>query len=105
MKKFIIHNQEGKILRTGSCPDEMLEIQAQDGEKVIEGIADDSKHYVNNGKVTEFTPEMKSAREKVKQEMQAKNDQDILIRNKINDILRTQAITELKKEGKIKDFT
>jgi hypothetical protein len=101
MKSFIVCNQEGKILRTGYCPNSMLEIQAGENEIVIEGVADDSKHYIKNKKVAEFTSEMKSAKEKQKQEMESKREKDNLIRKRIDDIVRNQAIAELKKEGKL----
>lgn len=40
MKHFVIHNAAGEILRTGSCPDEAFELQARDGEFVLEAQAD-----------------------------------------------------------------
>lgn len=52
MKNFIIHDTVGKILRTGSCPDTMLSIQAGLGETVIEGLANDATQYVSAGVIT-----------------------------------------------------
>ena len=37
---FIIYNALGKISRTGNCPSEWLNLQATDGEFVMEGRAD-----------------------------------------------------------------
>lgn len=37
---FIIYNNTGKILRTGICPADWLNLQPQTGEFVIEGTAD-----------------------------------------------------------------
>lgn len=49
--KFIVHDAVGRILRTGNCPDDHLDLQAQDGETVIEGEADDAKSRIENGEV------------------------------------------------------
>ena len=43
MKSFIVYDSEGFILRTGSCVDSDLEMQAGDNEFVMEGIADDAE--------------------------------------------------------------
>lgn len=51
MKYFIVYDVQGKILRTGSCPDEMVEIQAGTGEMVIEGVASEAISYVQNGQL------------------------------------------------------
>jgi hypothetical protein len=53
MKKFIVYDVSGKILRTGVCPDDMLHIQARDGESVVEGEADDIRHKVTAGRVVD----------------------------------------------------
>ena len=48
MKNFIVYNSTGKILRTGSCPDNMVVAQTPDyDEWVIEGEADDLAQYVD----------------------------------------------------------
>lgn len=39
MKKFIIYNKKGEILRTGLCQEETFRLQSQDGEFVMEGSA------------------------------------------------------------------
>lgn len=51
MKQFIIHDADGNILRTGSCPEDMLAMQAGNGEYVIEGIADDATQMVSNNQL------------------------------------------------------
>lgn len=53
--EFIVFNQEGEILRTGSCPEEMLSVQAQPGEFAIEGSAKDLTQYVVDGVVYDYT--------------------------------------------------
>jgi len=49
MKNFIIyHKNTGEILRTGSCPESMISIQASElGELVMEGQANDSTQKIN----------------------------------------------------------
>lgn len=53
MKSFIVYNDDGQILRTGTCPNGSLLLQAREDENVIEGVADDSIHIIVNGKVQE----------------------------------------------------
>lgn len=55
MSDFIIYDATGRILRTGSAPDDMIEIQAQDGEFLMETTANASTHYVLEGEVTAYT--------------------------------------------------
>lgn len=51
MKSFVIHTADGEILRTGYCPDFMLELQALPGEFLLEGYGRFGKDYVDNGVV------------------------------------------------------
>jgi len=52
MKSFIVFNSEGVILRTGSCPDNMMVAQASgDDDWVMEGTANDAEQYVKGDKV------------------------------------------------------
>lgn len=99
MKNFIIHDLEGKILRTGSCPDNMMEIQAGKNEFVMEGIADDVKHEVKNGKIAEHIKTI----EEIEQENLQKSwrEEELKIQAKMNEILKRMAIEELEKEGKL----
>jgi hypothetical protein len=47
MKNYTVFNSEGKILRYGSCPDNMLVDQASgEDEWVMEGVANDATHKV-----------------------------------------------------------
>jgi len=50
MKNYIVYDSEGNILKTGQCREEDLSLQ---GELVIEGIADDSIHKIQNGQVVD----------------------------------------------------
>lgn len=52
MIRFIVHDRDGRILRTGLCQKACLELQAQSGEFVMAGEADDREHYVADGVVT-----------------------------------------------------
>jgi len=47
MKNYAVFNKAGVILRTGSCPDDVIKAQALPGEYVIEGEADDRTHYID----------------------------------------------------------
>lgn len=51
MKNFIVYDSEGNILRTGSCQDGDVSLQAGSGEFVMEGTADDATQMIVNGEV------------------------------------------------------
>ena len=53
MKHYIVYLPSGEILRTGQCHDDILHLQ---GELVIEGVAEDSTQYVENGQVVSMPP-------------------------------------------------
>ena len=53
MKNFIIYDAIGTILRTGSCPDEMVSMQALPGETAMVGAARDDLQYISGGLVTD----------------------------------------------------
>lgn len=53
MKRFIIYNTFGEILRAGNAPDDMIAIQAQPGESVMEGTADEATQYVEGGQIVD----------------------------------------------------
>lgn len=56
MKNFIIHDENGNILSTGTCPDGDMKLQPLPGQFVIEGVANDVKHKIVDGKVVEKYP-------------------------------------------------
>lgn len=56
MTKFTVYDATGQILRSGSVPDDMVDIQAQEGEFILREIeACSDKQYVVNGQVHDFT--------------------------------------------------
>jgi hypothetical protein len=100
--RFIVYNPLGQILRHGSCPDVDFLHQAHNpGETVMEGEADDSKHCIVDGEVVEFSAEKKEEEAAIKLVEQVADDKERIIRLRMDYILRTQAITELTKEGKL----
>ena len=52
---FVVHDTNGKILRTGKCLARDLPRQSKAGETVIEGKADDAKQKIVSGKVVAKT--------------------------------------------------
>lgn len=48
---FTVYDAQGKILRNGFCPTNMLEVQAKENEFIIGEESDPSIHYVANGTV------------------------------------------------------
>lgn len=83
MNYIVYKTTTGEILRTGHCPDKvvqivhdetdepqevviqesMLSIQAHEGETAIEGMADQNTQYVLAGAVTTYTDAEQSAKE------------------------------------------
>ena len=58
MKNFIVSDNKGVILRTGTCSDIDLELQSNNDEFVMEGICEDSdNHTVVNGQLI-YTPKV-----------------------------------------------
>lgn len=53
MKAYIVYNSTGDILRTGTCVNSDLDLQAGKGEFVIEGQAHDELHTIVDGKVAD----------------------------------------------------
>lgn len=56
MISFIVHNKAGDILRTGTCSDADLALQAGDGEFVVTGEANDEFHAIVDGRVVDKPP-------------------------------------------------
>lgn len=54
---YIVHNQDGKIMRTGVCGVDVLPSQAGDGESAIEGTANDLTQKIVGKKVIDKTPQ------------------------------------------------
>lgn len=97
--KFIVYNENGNILRTGSCPRDMVSIQAQLGESVVRGDGNDRDHKVVDGQIVKKSKaEMNAlvASEKTFEDVQ---DRLRIIRSKGQEILDAMAIKELTKEG------
>ena len=51
MSQYIVFDGVGEILRTGSCRDSDLSLQAKSGETVMAGLANDLTQYVSGGVV------------------------------------------------------
>lgn len=52
MKPYIIYDSDGVILRTGRCVDADFDIQAGEGESILEGYCNDAdNHKVIDGEV------------------------------------------------------
>ena len=53
MKNFVVYAKSGEILRTGSCPDNLFDLQRTGEERIIEGAANDATQIVVDGKVVD----------------------------------------------------
>ena len=52
MSNIVIYNSEGRILRSVSAPPDMLQIQIQEGELGVEGVANLETDYILSGVIT-----------------------------------------------------
>ena len=53
MIDYIIYNDAGDILRTGKCPENMINSQRGQGEYVMQGIAKDDCHKIEDGNIVD----------------------------------------------------
>jgi hypothetical protein len=53
VKNFVVYEEGGTILRSGVCAEADFVIQAQDGEFILEGVADDATQMVVDGSVVD----------------------------------------------------
>jgi hypothetical protein len=53
MIDYIIYDDNGQILRTGKCPQSMLDAQCGENENIIQGIAQDDKHQIIDGLIVD----------------------------------------------------
>jgi len=94
---YIIHDKDGNILKTGICPQDMVQLQAGTDEFVMEGAANDIEYRIVKGKIVRKSEaEINAIKEAMKPDPKER-----LISQKMNEILRKQAIKELTKEGKM----
>lgn len=95
MKKYIVFNEQGQILRTGSCADADLLIQ---GANVLEGIADDASQYIQDGVVVDMLskPDGKHVFDyTTKQWVQDQQAQEVAIKSERNQLLQQSDWTQL----------
>lgn len=52
MKHYVVYDDKGNIIRSGTCQNHMLESQAsRPGEQVVEGRGEDALHVVVGGEI------------------------------------------------------
>lgn len=87
MKNYIVYLDNGKITKTGQCSDSDFSLQ---GQKVIEGTANDSTQYIQNGQVVDMPSKPDGAayfdydtknwvQDSLAQEAAVKNQRNILL--------------------------
>lgn len=55
--RFIVYNQEGKILRAGTCSVQDFFLQIKEDEFIIKGTANDVTQKIVNSKIVDKSPE------------------------------------------------
>ena len=94
---YIVYDKDGNILKTGICPQDMVQLQAGTDEFVMEGAANDIEHRIVKGKIVRKSEaEISLIRKKLEIDPKER-----LISQRMSEIVRKQAIKELTKEGKI----
>lgn len=101
MVNFVVYNKFGQILRTGTCPKNMVAIQAGDGEYSLIGNGSDRDHKVINGKVVSRSPEEINELMETEDTTKKSQERRRMINSKGQEIIDRMAIEELKKEGKL----
>src|SRR5678815_3676256 len=49
--RFVVYDDKGEILRSGSCPIEYISTQIGEGEYFLEGVASCKTHYIEGGRI------------------------------------------------------
>ena len=52
---YVVAAADGSILRWGTCPPDMLAVQAGDGEHAVQGRGRPDTHYVRDGTLCAFS--------------------------------------------------
>lgn len=52
---YLVYDSEGRILRSGYCRGELVDLQAGEGESALRERADDARHKVVGGKLAAKT--------------------------------------------------
>ena len=94
---YIVYDKDGNILKTGICPQDMVQLQAGTDEFVMEGAANDIEHRIVKGKIVRKSEAEINA---IKEAMEP-DPKEQLISQRMHEIMRRQAIEELTREGKI----
>lgn len=107
MSNFIIYDKNtGDILRTGSCPESMMNIQVdKEIESIMEGAADDACDKVNL-ETKKVMKEYKTTRKKIQEEEERiweeeapQRERERIIKERVDQNNRNKAIQELIDEG------
>lgn len=56
MKNFIVFDEFGKILRSGTCSNEDFDNQASNGLSIIEALGNPTTQYIEDGSVVDMPP-------------------------------------------------
>ena len=94
---YIVYDKDGNILKTGICPQDMVQLQAGTDEFVMEGAANDIEHRIVKGKIVRKSEAEINA---IKEAMEP-DPKERLISQRMSEIVRKQAIKELTEEGKM----
>ena len=94
---YIIYDKDGNILKTGICPQDIVQLQAGTDEFVMEGIANDIEDRIIKGKIVRKS----EAEINVIKEAMKPDPKELLISQRMSEIVRKQAIKELTEEGKM----
>ena len=95
MKNFVVYEEGGNILRSGVCAETDLSIQAQDGEFVIEGVADDATQMIVDGKIVDkeysVTDELKATNARLQRDaLLRESDWTQVLDSPLTDDVKTQ---------------
>lgn len=93
MIDFFIHDVRGVILRVGKAPESMVELQAQEGEFVVRGKADDRTQYVLDGELATYTEAEMTAKNSLPSGWDWQMPERVAVRTDTLDMAKARKIT------------
>lgn len=94
----IFNIKSGKITKISNCPASLIKLQLSEFEDYIKGVYLDTKYYIVDKKPIKLPESKKNNNTPISPLL---TNEEELIRNKQIQIIRQQAIKELKEEGKL----
>jgi len=97
---YIIYNEDGVILRNVECPPGLANLQAKEGEFIMEGTANDATQKIVDSKVVDKTTEEIEADNPTPHKIPAEKQPAYITKEQWQSVLERIARLEIKDGGK-----